>query len=128
MLGLATHEPYFTIIREEFKPNKPRLCDIYGQIRHEMKEWKGITKEKFGQHDELLSTTNSGETRCIFIRLSIFREYLYRDLDFHYQLSFQWDLVRAIDDWVFMCFFVGNDFFYHIYHHLKYVKMLLIVL
>lgn len=32
MLGLATHEPNFTIIREEFKPNKPRPCDICGQI------------------------------------------------------------------------------------------------
>lgn len=31
MLGLATHEPNFTIIREEFKPNKPKTCDICGQ-------------------------------------------------------------------------------------------------
>lgn len=32
MLGLATHEPNFTIIREEFKPNKPRPCEICGQV------------------------------------------------------------------------------------------------
>jgi XRN 5'-3' exonuclease N-terminus len=32
MLGLATHEPNFTIIREEFKPNQPRPCDICGQV------------------------------------------------------------------------------------------------
>ncbi len=32
MLGLATHEPNFTIIREEFKPNKPRPCEICNQI------------------------------------------------------------------------------------------------
>ena len=35
MLGLATHEPYFTILREEFKPNTPRPCEIcnqYGKI------------------------------------------------------------------------------------------------
>jgi hypothetical protein len=31
MLGLATHEPNFTIIREEFKPNKDRPCEICGQ-------------------------------------------------------------------------------------------------
>jgi len=30
--GLATHEPHFTIIREEFKPNKPRPCALCGQI------------------------------------------------------------------------------------------------
>lgn len=32
MLGLATHEPLFTIIREEFTPFKPRPCEICGQI------------------------------------------------------------------------------------------------
>lgn len=32
MLGLATHEPNFTIIREEFKPNQPRPCDMCGQM------------------------------------------------------------------------------------------------
>ena len=32
MLGLATHEPNFTIIREEFKPNKPKTCEICGQV------------------------------------------------------------------------------------------------
>ena len=32
MLGLATHEPYFTILREEFKPGQPRPCEICGQI------------------------------------------------------------------------------------------------
>lgn len=32
MLGLATHEAHFTIIREEFKPNKPRPCDICNQL------------------------------------------------------------------------------------------------
>src|SRR5699024_992908 len=31
MLGLATHEPNFTILREEFKPNQPRPCALCGQ-------------------------------------------------------------------------------------------------
>ena len=31
-LGLATHELHFTIIREEFKPNQKKPCEICGQI------------------------------------------------------------------------------------------------
>ena len=32
MLGLATHEPNFTIIREEFKPNQEKPCELCGQM------------------------------------------------------------------------------------------------
>ena len=32
MLGLAAHEPYFTILREEFKPGQPKPCEICGQL------------------------------------------------------------------------------------------------
>lgn len=49
MLGLATHEPNFTIIREEFKPNKPRPCALCGQMGHELKECQGTAREKQGQ-------------------------------------------------------------------------------
>ncbi|KAL3228860.1 hypothetical protein MRX96_023760 [Rhipicephalus microplus] len=53
MLGLATHEPNFTIIREEFKPNQPRPCELCGQLGHEMKDCQGLPKEKTGEFDEL---------------------------------------------------------------------------
>lgn len=49
MLGLATHEPNFTIIREEFKPNKPRPCALCGQMGHEIKECQGTAREKQGE-------------------------------------------------------------------------------
>uniref|UniRef100_A0A7M4EVR3 5'-3' exoribonuclease n=1 Tax=Crocodylus porosus TaxID=8502 RepID=A0A7M4EVR3_CROPO len=46
MLGLATHEPNFTIIREEFKPNKPRPCALCNQLGHEVKDCQGLPREK----------------------------------------------------------------------------------
>nr|CAD2167907.1 unnamed protein product [Meloidogyne enterolobii] len=110
MLGLATHEANFNIIREEFVPNQPKACELCGQYGHELEHCQGLARAEAGpdQADPLKKEKN-----FIFIRLPVLREYLEREL-FMPNLPFAYDLERAIDDWVMMCFFVGNDFLPHL--------------
>mmetsp|Transcript_25405 Transcript_25405/g.45858 ORF Transcript_25405/g.45858 Transcript_25405/m.45858 type:complete len:794 (-) Transcript_25405:43-2424(-) len=99
MLGLATHEPHFLLLREKMS------VVMAGRGRHKHRKKKDMldyTRDDF----ELLE-------------LSALREMFqiqFRKFADEGRLNVEYDVRRVIDDFIFVCMFVGNDFLPHVPH------------
>ncbi|KAK6023488.1 XRN 5'-3' exonuclease [Ostertagia ostertagi] len=83
MLGICSHEPHFSLLREEVKVQPASI------------------EEK----------ANPSQTNFHLLHLSLLREYLSWEFDpLKTSLPFPYDIDRIVDDWVLMGFLVGNDF------------------
>jgi len=112
MLALATHEPHFRVLREDvFAQDNQTGCRICGQDGHYAAQCtmdKATLKELNDKIDKPLAEAKP----FIFLDISILREYLEMELDV--SAPFHFDFEQAIDDWVLLIFFVGNDFLPHL--------------
>ena len=93
MLGLVTHEPHFTLLREIIDFNSFKRDSVNSATKKAVKKF---TKQSDFQ----------------LLHLSILREYLQIDFAQGTDKS-SFELESVIDDFVFLTFLVGNDFLPH---------------
>lgn len=125
MLALATHEPHFKILREDIfsKEKGKHQCRLCGGTGHYADECTGnnnmnaqycicLTMYIFSTGKLPQEKKEPKKIPFVFLNISVLREYLEVEMRVP-GARFPFNLERSIDDWVFLCFFVGNDFLPH---------------
>lgn len=110
MLALATHEVHFSVLREDVhkEPQKSKGTKGSNYSSH-LNTLHEVTKSSQGEEYIMYLEDYISRKRFQFLNIWVLREYLGLELRIP-DPPVQVNLEQLIDDFVFMCLFVGNDF------------------
>lgn len=123
MLGLATHEPHFVLLREEVvfdqsrKREQQKLMEARAKMHRDKVSGGSGTNDVIGVASEKVTASIDSyihNSNFELLHMPILRDYLAYEFETKEVLpNSPFELEKTIDDFVFMTFIVGNDFLPH---------------